>query len=188
TDYTATPDAYFTSRNLSSQAEEFPTLYALWPINRGGTAGFAGIADGQVFKITPNFANTTADIFTFTPPAPSRSMDLEKASIKRVGVFPNPYYAFNPAEINRFVRFVTFSNLPPTVKIRIFNLAGQLVRTLDKSDNSQFLRWDLNNENHFPVASGLYVAYVELTLSDGSVETKVVKLGIIQEQEVPDIF
>ncbi len=184
--YSETPDTYYTTRRIFQNAEEFDALYALWPLQRGSMPFNPQL--GQVFKITPNFANTTADIFTFTPPAPSRSMDLEKASIKRVGVFPNPYYAFNPAEINRFVRFVTFSNLPPTVKIRIFNLAGQLVRTLDKSDDSQFLRWDLNNENHFPVASGLYVAYVELTLSDGSVDTKVVKLGIIQEQEVPDIF
>lgn len=163
-----------------------PVMYWLGVQRRGG----ANFSSGDEFLILANHVNAPTDVFRFNTAsyAPTKSMDLEKISMKRVGVFPNPYYAFNPAETNRFVRFVTFTNLPPTVKIRIFNLAGQLVRTLDKNDPSQFLRWDLNNENHFPVASGVYVAYVELTLSDGSVDTKVVKLGIIQEQEVPDVF
>jgi hypothetical protein len=87
------------------------------------------------------------------------------------------------------VRFVTFSNLPPKVKVRIFNLAGQLVRTLDKNDQSQFLQWNLTNEDNFPVASGMYVAYLELTLpSDGSTTSKVLKLAIIQEQEILNVY
>ncbi|MBI3111762.1 MAG: T9SS type A sorting domain-containing protein [Ignavibacteriales bacterium] len=182
--YTTTPDPAL-AVNLFSNA----TTPLMWVMTcaRRSTANWAA---GDQFQINSFHPNSPAVTFSYNTAAfaPSKSMDLEKASIKRVGVFPNPYYAFNPAETNRFVRFVTFTNLPPTVKIRIFNLAGQLVRTLDKNDPSQFLRWDLNNENHFPVASGVYVAYVELTLSDGSVDTKVVKLGIIQEQEVPDVF
>jgi hypothetical protein len=100
-------------------------------------------------------------------------------------VFPNPYYAFNAAETNRFARFVTFNNLPPKATIRIFNLAGQLVRRLDKDDTSQFLRWDLANQANFPVASGIYVAHLEMTLpTDNSMVTKVLKVAIIQEQEI----
>jgi hypothetical protein len=80
---------------------------------------------------------------------------------------------------------VTFNNLSPVAKIRIFNLAGHLVRTLDKNDNSQFLRWNLANEANFPVASGMYIAHIEATLpADGSTVTKVLKFAIIQEQEI----
>jgi hypothetical protein len=80
---------------------------------------------------------------------------------------------------------VTFNNLPPKVKIRIFNLAGQLVRTLDKDDPTQFLKWDLTNHATFPVASGMYIAHVTLTLpADNSEITKVLKFAVIQEQEI----
>jgi hypothetical protein len=185
TDYTATPDPYFTSRNALNQAEEFPSLYALWPINRGGTGGFADIADGQVFKITPNFANTTADVFTFTAPAPESGQDVEKTAAEQVGVFPNPYYGFNPAETSRFSKFVTFNSLPKKATIRIFNLAGQLVRTVEKDDDGQFIRWNLLNQHNFPVASGMYIAHVDMP-DLGMAKT--LKIAIIQEQEVLDVY
>jgi hypothetical protein len=138
--------------------------------------------------LTPNRLNTTADIFTYTLPPPNKSVDQEKTSVDKIKVFPNPYYAFNPAESNRFVRFVTFNNMPRQAKIRIFNLAGQLVRTIDKDTPDQFLRWDLNNQDNFPVASGIYIAHLEMTLSSGEVATKVLKIAVIQEQEVPDTY
>ena len=134
---------------------------------------------------------TAADQFTFNtaPYAATKSLALQKVSAEKVGVFPNPYYAFNAAETNRLVRFVTFNNLPPKVKVRIFNLAGQLVRVLDKDNTSQFLRWDLTNADNYPVASGMYLAYLELTMpDDGSVVTKVLKLAIIQEQEILNVY
>jgi hypothetical protein len=145
---------------------------------------------GNVLELIPNRPNTPQDVFEYSLPAPETGKALEKASADKVGVFPNPYYAFNPAETNRLVRFVTFNNLPAKAKLRIFNLAGQLVRTLEKDDAStQFFRWDLNNEDNFPVASGMYIVHIEMTLpADGSIATKVLKVAIIQEQEVPDVF
>jgi len=51
------------------------------------------------------------------------------------------------------------------------------------------MRWDLLNRFNFPVASGMYIAHVEMTLpSDGSTFTKVLKLAIIQEQEILDSY
>lgn len=185
--YSATPDPYYTSRNLLSQAAEFDALYALWPTNRGGTPGFAGIADGQVFTIIPNFANTDADEFTFNTAAyaPAKNQAAVTASLDRINVYPNPYYGVNPLETNRFQRFVTFNNLPAKAKVRIFNLAGQLVRVLDKDDNSQFLQWNLLNFYNVPVASGMYIAHLDFpTLG----KSKVLKLSIIQEQEVFDSY
>jgi hypothetical protein len=188
--YTATPDPYFTSRNLNSQAGEFPTLYAWWPLIRTATDTFNPNND-QVLTIIPNFANTNVDVFDFNTASYKKSTSpaKERVSADKVGVFPNPYYAFNSAESNRFSRFVTFNNLPIKVKIRIFNLAGQLVRTLDKDDSNQFLQWDLNNYANFPVASGMYLAHVEMTLpADNSVISKVLKIAVIQEQEILNTY
>jgi len=151
--------------------------------DQGGTSKWK---KGDVYQV--KFANPIVagtDMYQFKTTAPTFSDALAKTDAEKVGVYPNPYYAFNPAETNRFVRFVTFNKLPPKATIRIFNLAGQLVRTLTKEDPSQFLRWDLNNESNFPVASGIYIAHVDMP--DVGV-TKILKVAIIQEQEVPDVF
>jgi hypothetical protein len=113
------------------------------------------------------------------------SASKAKEDVKKINVFPNPYYAVNSEEINKYNRFVTFTHLPKKAKVRIFNLAGVLVRTIDKTDDTQFLRWDLANEDGLPVASGLYIAYIELPELG---TTKILKLAIVQEQQVLDRF
>jgi hypothetical protein len=101
-----------------------------------------------------------------------------------VKAFPNPYLGFNKFEENTFTRFMTFSHLPDKAIIRIFNLAGVLVRTLTKGvdapNTAQFMRWNLQNEAGLPVASGIYVARIEFP--DLGV-TKDLKIAIVQEQQ-----
>ena len=142
---------------------------------------------GSVFRIVTNKPNTVTDVFDIKTAkyVPTSNAVAEKASVEKIGVFPNPYYAFNAEETSRFNRFVTFNNLPSFATIRIFNLAGQLVRTLEKNDAEQFIRWNLTNTYNFPVASGIYIAHVEATLpTDKSKSTKILKLAVIQEQEI----
>ena len=125
------------------------------------------------------------DVWRFTAPgAPTVSSDSAKMDVQHINVFPNPYYGVNTQEINKYARFVTFNHLPQTAKIRIFNLAGVLVRTIDHN-GTQFERWDLNNKDGYPVGSGLYIAYIDMP-SLGT--TKILKLAIIQEQQVLDRF
>jgi len=125
------------------------------------------------------------DNFTFSTTAPTFSDDLARSQTNEINVFPNPYYGVNSEEINKYNRFVTFNHLPDEAKVRIFNLAGVLVQTIDKTGPGQFLRWDLANEDGLPVASGLYIAYIELP---GTGETKILKLAIVQEQQILDRF
>ena len=54
------------------------------------------------------------------------------------------------------------THLPNKATIRLFNLAGVMVRTIEKDNNSTYQRWDLANESGLPVASGLYIAYIEM--------------------------
>ena len=124
-------------------------------------------------------------MFTFTAPAATQSGDLARNQIGDINVFPNPYYGINSEEINKYNRFVTFTHLPEKAKIRIFNLAGVLVRTIEKDDIGQYQRWDLANDSGLPVASGLYLAYIELTDLG---ETTILKVAIIQEQQILDRF
>jgi len=177
--YSETPDPALQVDILN---ETLPIMWFCTFLRRGDIAYSAE----DEFLILANHLNTPANTFTFTAPANTvGDVALAKEDIGKVGVFPNPYYAYNPLERSRTARFVTFNKLPGQATIRIFNLAGQLVRTLNKDDATQFIQWDLANEDNFPVASGMYVVHVDMPAIGA---TKVVKLAIIQEQEVPNNF
>ena len=176
---------YSTTPNPKYQADVYGSSWdMMWVMAQNRRTDVPWV-DGDQFQINAAKVNTTSVSFSFTAPAPLTGGDLSTASANKVGVYPNPYYAYNPAETSRFDRFVTFNNLPKNATIRIFNLAGHLVRTLVKNTDSQFLRWDLMNARNYPVASGVYIAYIEMP--DVGV-TKSLKLSVIQEQEILDLY
>jgi hypothetical protein len=138
---------------------------------------------GTTFRIISTKPNSTSDSFTITAAPADQSSTVAQADADRVNVFPNPYLGFNPQEVNKYERFVTFTHLPNTATLRIFNLAGVPVRTLQKSDASQFFTWDLKNESGFPVGAGMYIVYIDMPDVG---KTKTLKLGIIPEQQYLD--
>ena len=141
---------------------------------------------GDVLKIT--IGNTVVageDEFEFSVTAATYSEALAKENVEKINVFPNPYLGVNLAETSRYRHFVTFSYLPPKANIRIFDMSGTLVRTIEKDDPSQFTRWDLQNQNQLPVASGMYIAHIELP---GIGESRILKLAVIQEQQFLENF
>lgn len=156
-------------------------VWALWPRPRNDY-----LYSHFVIYWTPYFPNKPGvDKFTFSTTAPTIGDDaLALAQFDKATVWPNPYYAYNTQETSNFSRFVTISNLPAKVTVRIFNLAGTLVRTLDENDKSgvgdQFLQWDLQNESGLPVASGLYVYYIDAPELG---KTKVLKSFVVQAKQ-----
>jgi hypothetical protein len=140
---------------------------------------------GTVFRILTTKPNTPFDTFRYNTNAPIKAnAALAKADVKRVNVFPNPYIGYNIEERDPVNRFVTFTHLTPTAKIRIFTLAGELVKTIEHSDGTQLERWDLRNASAVPVASGIYIAHIELP----SVGQKILKVAIFQPEERLDVF
>jgi hypothetical protein len=126
-----------------------------------------------------------SDTYSFNTTESAFSSTLAQDEVKKINVFPNPYYGINSEELNKYNRFVTFNHLPEKATIRIFNLAGVLVKTVEKDDLTQFARWDLNNQANLPAASGLYIAYIEMP-DIGA--TKILKIAIIQEEQILDRF
>ena len=121
------------------------------------------------------------DKYEFTTTAKNFNSEKAKLDIEKINVFPNPFYVASTGDLNSLERAVTFSHLPVKAKIRIFNLAGQMVRTLDKDNSSQFFKWDLMNDHNSLVASGVYIAFVEMPEIG---ETKIIKFAIIQGETV----
>jgi len=141
---------------------------------------------GDEFQIDAAVVNGSADLFTFTATAPTYNLGTAKADVDKINVFPNPYYGVNPREINRLNKFVTFNHLPTNATIRIFNLAGVLVKTIQKHDaTTQFATWNLNNESNLPVASGIYIIHVDM--SDLG-KSKILKFALVQEQQILPIY
>ncbi len=161
----------------------------VYPIGRLTVGDFAESGTpppaGTVVRILTTKPLTSADEYTFVGQTSTYDKEAAKADVDKINVFPNPYYGVNPQEINKYQRFVTFNHLPKKATIRIFNLAGQLVRTINKNTNSQFERWDLNNQDGLPVASGVYIVYVDMPDLG---KTKILKSAVIQEQQILDRY
>jgi hypothetical protein len=71
------------------------------------------------------------------------------------------------------------------MKIRIFNVAGDLIRTMDRTDiyNPEFV-WDLKTDRGLWVASGIYVWLIE---ADG-LGTRFGKMAVFTEVEQLNTF
>ncbi|MCK5077011.1 MAG: T9SS type A sorting domain-containing protein, partial [Calditrichia bacterium] len=141
--------------------------------------------EGTIFRLITTKPIATDDEWTFTAPGVSYDADLAEKDVKKVNVFPNPYYAFNSESTSRFDAHVTFNNLPEKATIRIFNLIGEQVKKFDKESSSQFLKWDLKNESGLPVGSGIFIVHIKMP--DQNVE-KILKLFVIQRAEILEYF
>lgn len=160
-----------------------PVLWSFWWVPRGTREQFA--ADFTMDFIAPK-VNTPNDKFNFTSKQNSSSNDLAKEDVGKINVFPNPYYGFQYRETAPNNKYVTFSHLPANATIRIFDLSGVLVKTINHvSTSGQFDTWNLQNDNNLPVASGIYIVYVDMP-DLGT--TKVLKLAVVQEQQILKVY
>ena len=132
---------------------------------------------GDVVKFKyANPIQAGVDEFSFTTKA---SMTAASNDVSEVSVYPNPYYGTHELEGSRAEKYVSFNHLPVEAKIDIYSLGGVFVRSIDKSDATQFAQWDLKNQYGYPVASGMYVARIK---SGG--EEKILKIALVQETQV----
>ena len=79
------------------------------------------------------------DIFRISTTAPTTTINEAQADVENIKVVPNPYYGTHDLQVDRFDKYVTFTHLPERATIRIFNLAGVLVRVIEKNDLSQLV-------------------------------------------------
>ncbi len=184
--YTKNPGAA-TNMNLATGQDSLDVMYGFWVRALDTVKTFA---NGDKFTIVPNYPLTASSTFTLaTPKNTTNSASLIKNEMERINVFPNPYFANNRAETNVYQRFVTFTNLPPRATIRIFNLAGELLKRIQHNSpsvsggsyTSGYEQWDLRNEAGLPVSSGMYIAYIEIP----NAGTRILKIAIIQPEERP---
>jgi len=162
--------------------DSIPCMYAIWPQSRGSRPYLLESFDMQIFASN---VNTENDIFRFSTQAIEFDALQARLDIKQINVFPNPFYGINSEATSAFNSYITFTNLPQEAVIRIFTIGGNQVVKIHKNDESQFLRWNMRNKVGLQVASGLYVAHIELPAINAE---KVLKFFIIQGDEIPEFF
>ncbi|MEA1987393.1 MAG: T9SS type A sorting domain-containing protein [Candidatus Marinimicrobia bacterium] len=141
---------------------------------------------GNKVKFVTNKPNTLSDVFTFTAPAVNQNDSVMTADLEKINVYPNPFYAHNPLASHRYDEYITFTHLPEKATIQIYNLAGVLVTTVEHDNaTSPFEQWDLTNASGLPVASGMYIAYIDMPDEDAS---KTLKFVIIQKKQILEYY
>lgn len=178
--YSETPNEHYTTRSLYEDAFDFDVLYAWWPIVAEGHSN-TELAAGQTIRIDAGHYNKPDDRFTFgTMTAGDDVVASGEASLKRVHPKPSPYYHLSNPRKGEDTG-IEFINLPATdVTVQIYNLAGELIRTLHKEKlGDASLTWDVKTESGLPPASGMYIYRV---IAPG-VGEKVGKVAVFTEVE-----
>lgn len=141
---------------------------------------------GDVLRITNKRPFRDGDYFQFTVGKPGYDEQLAKDELENVKVVPNPYIATNIMELrsetqtsqSRSGRRIMFTNLPSNCTIRIYNIRGELIKTIVRNaaaDNGSEY-WNLLNRDNQDVAYGVYTYHVEAP----GVGEKIGKFAIIK--------
>ncbi len=133
------------------------------------------IQDGDVWQAVGYKLDGTAPYYNQYQlvATPGYASDEELEDGLNIKVVPNPYIVFNSWESSSDERMVKFTHLPHECTIRIFTLAGDLVKVIDHVHDGDPEEegqphqyggtegWDFLNDNQQLVAAGVYVFHVE---------------------------
>ena len=111
--------------------------------------------EGTPNNNNPLYRFSTADVATVTGDVPALTNALDD-----VRVVPNPYYAYSQYETSKLDNRVKITGLPEVCTVRIYSIAGTLVRTFDKADPLTYIEWDLKNDRNVPIAGGVHIVHV----------------------------
>jgi hypothetical protein len=189
--YSETPTApYLQDIGLLPRFKNMDILYVWWPrkINSGAPFQHGDVLTIYPYAITRKFINPgavlTYDVSTAAPEIGNLTVAKERNELELIRVVPNPYFGGHSLETSPFDRFVKFTRLPKACNIYIYTLNGNLIRTLNKDDNNTTMNWDLLNTDQIPVASGIYIAFIDAP----GIGTKIIKIAVFTPEERIDRF
>ena len=124
---------------------------------------------GDVFHIETSKQFKSGDYFEFSTKAATVSAEKAKTELSEISVVPNPYIAAaawekrNLNQTGRGERKIDFINLPAQCTVRIYTIAGQLVKTLQKDSmpTDGAISWNLVSDDGMDIAYGLYIYHVD---------------------------
>lgn len=120
---------------------------------------------GDVLNVCLKIPLTSEDVYELTVQAPTAKV-TSKSQLEKIKVVPNPYIVRNVWELSPNYSRIQFINLPERCTIRIYTLAGDLIRVLEHGDGENegpgWEWWDVLTANNQKVASGVYIYHVDV--------------------------
>ncbi len=130
----------------------------------GGTANAP--QNGTVWTIGTHTTNYTVmpteiDSMVITVSETGTTTDY---TLDNITVFPNPYYVLTPRDLTKQFRVggIHFMGLPSECTIRIYTLAGDLIKTIHVTPEDEgHVSWELLTDYGTRPASGMYIYHIE---------------------------
>jgi len=119
--------------------------------------------------------NEVPNVTSVVPHAPKATITSDLDKIK---VVPNPYRVIAEWEMSQDERMIKFTHLPAACSIKIFNVAGELMRTLYHNTASPISSeeiWNLRTDENREIAPGLYFYYLNSSLGEKSGKFVIIK-------------
>ncbi len=156
-------------QNIGSQIKYSWRIHYQPPANPSTTPVYPQA--GDKFRIYTKKPFYEGDYFNFTAKTSSVNNLQANQNLSKISVVPNPYIATATWEsrslypTGRGDRKIDFTNLPAKCTIRIYTIAGALVKTLYK-DNSNLnnggaISWNLVSDDGMDIAYGIYLFHVD---------------------------
>jgi len=133
--------------------------------------GAGGVVNESVRLADINNIDNVPNAATVEP----RTLPLgAEEDMEAIKVVPNPYVVSAAWDESRLgntpfgepVRNLAFTHLPSPCSIHIYTVDGNLVQTLEHSDDSGRLEWNLLTSERRPVVSGIYFYHVKSDLGE----------------------
>lgn len=129
---------------------------------------------GEVVPCEGNIFQIGSEMFTIGDPI-----------LDNIKVVPNPYIVRNPWEVSSDYAKLRFTNLPAECTIRIYTLAGNIIKTIEHKVEATATSaiqggsetWDILTDNNQRPASGIYIYHISIAEGD---ETKTGKFALIR--------
>ena len=161
----------------------------------------AEISAGDVFTVEMGGTSAPRDGDEFLLTTKGETLDAAniEADLGKIRVVPNPYFVTNRAVLSEGTDKIFFTHLPPRCTIRIYTLAGELVRTIEHESDASYhpdvapddrslqgdkggtATFELLNRYNQALASGIYIYHVEARdESETVVGNKIGRFAIIR--------
>lgn len=114
---------------------------------------------GDVYQIKGARLNNPDDEFVFS--AGGVNSQEAREELSEIKVVPNPYIAHALWETTEGLRKIQFTHLPDECTIRIYTLAGDLVRVIQHDNGTGTEDWDLLNKDQQGIVPGVYFYHVD---------------------------
>ncbi len=122
---------------------------------------------GDIYTVRTTKPFIAGDNYSFTTSSAKFDKEATNPDLNKIYVVPNPYVAYSLYEEpgrtsnKRGERVIQFRNLPMKCTIRIFTIAGDLVKTIEKDDMTSMAPWDLLSAEGQKISYGVYVFHVD---------------------------